>query len=470
MKRELIRLEYLSVREQGSLILEDLSLEIYEGEILGILSKNVRESDCLLKILMGETNPSGGRISFRGHPLHSYDVRSTNLINVLGKKSQLIDDFRIYDNIFVMRKAYGKFLVNSQVLRKQVEAMFLKYHVPISPDTYVYELSNLEKLIIEIIKSMILRVPVILLRFPSTFLSDKEIERLYDYVQRFQREGQTFLVMDSTSHTVRQFCNRIILLHKGKNQWSFNRKDFSDDLLAELFPYFTEREEEGVVNAVQGECLLALDHVGTSKISPINWEFSSGEINILVDETGGQLEELTRIFTGEKKDYSGRISLGGRIPSVLNPRVLLKHNIALISEDPVFSQLYPQFNGLENLIFPMGEKFRRFWTRRKFAENIKRTYAPFFSEGALEKDLKDLSPADRQSLVYLRWHLYSPGLIIIIKPFSSFDRQLESLTVSLLQKLYKRGIGLLILSSNLWEMSVLSENLPIKIKKIAPLT
>lgn len=470
MKKELFRLEYLDVDYNGTLRLEDFSMEVYKGEVLGILTKNTREIDCLADVMKGLKLPRRGRISFKGRPLNNKSMEKESRIIVLSRKSQLIDDFNIADNIFVIRKGFKKIYINKKKLEKQTLFMLKKLAIKIPTGTNIKNLNNLEKLIIEIAKSHILRIPVIVLKSLSSVLSDDEITRLYPYIEIFQDFGQTFIIMDSTSSIIRQLSTRIILLNKGRNLWTFMKEDFSEHTLSKLFKIDKNKNSAPFIPEESSEEILNMKNLKSPRLKSLNCLLYRGVVQAIIDPAGTQIEELRKIFTGEETDYGGRIVVRGKSIPSCDPRVLLKNNIGIISENPRSAHLFPQFNALNNLTFPMGQRVPYFWQKRPYRENIQTNYEAYFSKGALLKDLSNLNSQDLHSLSYLRWHLYSPDLIILIKPFSSVDRQLEDLTIKLMHMLLEKRIGLLILTSNLWELSTLSGKLPVKIQRLPPLT
>jgi ribose transport system ATP-binding protein len=470
MKKELFRLEYLDINYKGSLRLEDFSMELYRGEVLGILTKNAREMDCLIEVMKGHKIPERGRISFEGIPLQNHRGLKDSPVIELGKQSQLIDDFKIADNIFVVRKGFRKFYISSKKLELQALIMLDKFSIKIPPSTYIKDLSNFDKLIVEIAKSHILKIPVIVLKSLTSFLSDDEICKLYPYIKKFQDSGQTFIVMDSTSSVIREMSTRIIVLNKGRNLWTFAKKDFSEEIISGFFNI--EENEQTYIPASEdaGEEILTFRNVHSKRLNPLSAVLRKGEITGIIDPEGTQIEELKKIFLGEGNEYRGEIFFKNKLISAITPKKLLKYNIGIISEDPASTLLFPHFNALDNLSFTMGKKVPFFWQNNRYRENIYLKYESFFSPGSLGSTIKELTSSDLHTLAYLRWHLYSPDLLILIKPFSSVDRKMEDLTIKLMNELLKKRIGLVILSSNLWELSALSAKLPVKIERLPPIT
>ncbi|MBN2656152.1 MAG: sugar ABC transporter ATP-binding protein [Spirochaetales bacterium] len=464
MKSELLSLEYICTPGKGSPVLQDFSMELFRGEIVGLLTMNSREISSLVEILTGQTAPQSGRISYNNKPLlSSYPGRKSPII-VLGRRSQLIDDFNIAENIFVLRRGFGKYLINRKTLEDQAAAMLEKLGIAFPSTSYVRDLSVLEKLIIQIAKSHILRYPVIVLRELSAFLSDDDLARLLPFLKELASGGQTFLVLDSTSSVVGKVSSRVLLLHKGRNLWNFREGEFSPALLERFFKVDRGSPPSGPDTESPGELVLSLED-GASAL-----QARKGSVLVAIDPEGGRICRMMEFLKGCGAAGDLKLRLRGRIIPQPGPRLLLKKGIALIGEDPLEGQLYPQLSALDNLVFPMGEKVPFFWQRRRFRENVARQYEALFSSDALNCRISALSSTDRLTLAYMRWHVYSPDLVILFRPFSTVDGRLEELIISHMSRLLEKGIGLLILTSNLWELSALKEKLPVQIQRLPPLS
>jgi ABC-type sugar transport system ATPase subunit len=89
----------------------------------------------------------------------------------------------------------------------------------------------------------------------------------------------------------------------------------------------------------------------------------------------------------------------------------------------------------------------------KYRKSCIDNYEGFFSKGALSARTESLSIYDQQKLVYLKWHLYNPKVVVCTRPFSSIDVELREITSEMMELLLEKGIGILVLASNYSEIN-----------------
>jgi ribose transport system ATP-binding protein len=116
--------------------------------------------------------------------------------------------------------------------------------------------------------------------------------------------------------------------------------------------------------------------------------------------------------------------------------------------------LFPDFTAIDNLCFPSSRKARDFWINPVYRASCLREYSQYFEPGALKRYPDELSAQDLLKLVYCRWHLFKPSVVVCVKPFSSIDRNLEDIGAFFIDLLLKKGIAVLILTSSAAEIDV----------------
>lgn len=470
MKEELFRLEYIDVEYKGSQKLQKFSMELNKEEVLGIYTRNLSEIECLIDTLKGDLKLKSGRILYRGQPLGIHGGNDDMNILVVYKKFRLIENFSVAENIFVIRKGFKKSYINKKKLESQAGFILDKLGISISPGSLVLKLSRIEKILIEIIRAYILRIPIVIFKNFSSFLSDEDISNLYPYMDIFKRVGLTFIIMDSTEHIIERFCYRVILVNKGHNIWTFIGHEFSESILSRFFGLGNNNVRDVYTNSEEQESILKFTNLSSQRLNRLNISIKRGEILGLVDLEGTQIEELKQIFFGNSRNYKGDINLKGSSIKPITPLELLHRGIAIIDEEPSETTLFSEFYAIDNLAFPLCCKVPFFWQKKRYRENIILTYQKFFTSGALYKRLTELNSRDLHLLSYLKWHLYSPDIVVLIRPFSSVDRLLEELTIFMIDLLVDKGIGIIILTSNFKELSTLSNKHLITIQRLTPST
>jgi ribose transport system ATP-binding protein len=471
VKKVLFRLEHIYVNRSAQVNLEDLSIDLFAGEILGILTQNSSEMDLLTDLLSGRHQPDEGRVLFCDAPLkETKGIGRRPVMIMIDKQNQLIESLTLADNLFVIRKGFRRFLIPNRMILNQTRMIFRQHHLDLAPDQLAYSLNRLERVLFKILKTHVLKIPVLLLKNPSSFLSDEEIKGLYPVLQDFRCKGLSIIVMDSLSSIMEACADRVMLLHNGQTKWCFRKGEFTGSALNRIFQLERQPRDRITPPAEPAEpSLIRFSSLETSRMAPLSLFLTPRSLHGILDVEGSQIGELKRLLLGEAQAAKGWMEVQGKQLKHFNPQILLSNRIGIIPEDPVHSQFFHEMSVIDNLAFSMGEKVPLFWQLRKFRQNIAKQYATYFEAEDLNVPLRKLSSRDRQTLVYMKWHLFAPRLLILIKPFSSVNRQLEQHTVNLLRLLHERGISLLILTSNEWELSALARILPLTIQIIAPL-
>jgi ABC-type sugar transport system ATPase subunit len=92
-------------------------------------------------------------------------------------------------------------------------------------------------------------------------------------------------------------------------------------------------------------------------------------------------------------------------------------------------------------------------------KSLQQEFLDKFDEGSFNKDLKDLDVASMVKLVYYRWYLYKPSLLVIAKPFNGMDVALRKLTTRLIYDITKLGTAVIVVSSNYSEAYSIGERM-----------
>lgn len=453
MKREILRIENITIKEKGIKTLNDFFLNLYQGELLGVFVNNAIDKKNLIDLIYGNVEVERGRICYENLPISYEDyvgIRK-NKISLIQSISKLIDDLTVADNIFVIRDKFGRYLIDIQVIFEQTNKLFEEIGLEISPSRLVYTLSSFEKTVVEIAKAYGLGARIIILKDLSSFLSDSDLNQLIEIIVKLKSNGVSFIMIDSFTEILKQFSDRMFVMKNGRNIWTLKSEQINDDTLKNYF--YTPKHEilsEGHKNQTIS---LKFENVSTDKLEPLSFEIHSGEMLSILDHEGSHIDEIIKILNGENNSYKGEIWVGDQLFHSHRPWESLKKKLAFIVENPVETMLFKNITAIENLCFASGSKINKFWMNSKYKRSCINDYESFFSEGALNTQTESLSVYDLQKLVYLKWHLYNPKVVVCTRPFSSIDVELREITSELMGLLLEKGIGILVLASNYSEIS-----------------
>jgi ribose transport system ATP-binding protein len=315
----------------------------------------------------------------------------------------------------------------------------------------VHTLSGFEKTAVEIAKAYGLGARIIILKDLSSYLSDSELDQLVEVIDRLKSNGISFIMIDSFTDILKQFSDRMFVMKNGRNVWTLKSEEINDDILSTYF--YTPLHEISGNAPIKHTTALKFEHVSTDKLEPLSFEIHSGEVLSIIDHDGSYIDEIIKILSGESNSYQGEVYVGNRLFSTCRTWESIKKELVFIVENPVETMLFKDIKAIDNLCFASSNKVNTFWMNSKYRKSCIDNYEGFFSKGALSARTESLSIYDQQKLVYLKWHLYNPKVVVCTRPFSSIDVELREITSEMMELLLEKGIGILVLASNYSEIN-----------------
>lgn len=465
MKSEIIRAECITAKENGIIALNNFFLNLYKGELLGVFSNNANEKKYLIDLICGNIPIEVGRFCFNNIPINSEEFGDTrkSKIALIESKSKLIDDLTVANNIFVIRGKTRNYIISNNVINSQSRLLLEELDIDIEPECFVYTLTSFEKSAVEIVKAYGLGARVIILKDVSSYLSDLELKQLYEIIIKLKGIGISFIMVDSIVDILKKFSERIIVMKNGKNIWTFSKDRFNEEVLKEIF--YIQNQEIYVGRHKEKRVAISFSNISTNILENTNFTINSGEVLSVFDSEGKGIEEIVKILNGEIKYYKGDIFVGDKKLDTKNIWQTIKKNIAFIPENPAEKMIFKNKSVIDNLCYATSLKVNGFWLNQKYKKSCFREYEKYFSPGTLYKNVKDLSIYDIQKLVYLKWHMYNPKVVVCTRPFTSVDLELRELTLEFINHLLKKGIAVLILTSNYSEVNIAGRKIEITTKE-----
>lgn len=457
MRRELLRMEGISFGSLGGRekSLNDFNLVLNAGEILGVFSTHAAVKTDLVRLIAGQAGADTGRMYLAGEPCpyEESSLHRRRKVGVIHAARTLIDVLSVSENIFLIRKGVKAGVIDHQLLDLQTRQLIDEFGMSIAPETLVRNLSEVDRTCLEVLKAIALGAQIIVFKDLSSFLPDSSIERLLEFAMRLRQRGVGLLMVESSVGTLARYAERVVVIKNGRNHWVFDGAAFNDDALKTCFA--RRREAPPQVDAWQaakhaGEPgdVLVFDRVSSGVLDRLSFSLGHGDELCLLDPAGKGIEEVRALLSGERRPRSGRIFASGAELTARNAWQALDQRIAFVVENPADTMVFGDLSAIENLCFPSSRKARGFWLNPMYVASCLKEYAPFFGPDVLTRYPDDLNVIDRHKLVYCRWHLYKPGVVVCIKPYSSVDKTLEEISALFIERLRKKGIAVLILTSS----------------------
>jgi simple sugar transport system ATP-binding protein len=219
----LLRCEHIAKRFGPVTALRDVTLQLEQGEVLGLLGDNGAGKSTLVKILCGYHKPDEGRILLDGEEtvLHSVTDARSKGIDTVYQDLALVDELSVFHNVFLNRELLYPLpfrLLNNREMRRRAAEYIADIGVALpSVKTTVARLSGGQRQAIAIARSVHSDASILLLDEPLAAMGVKEGAIVLDLIRRLRERGDVSIIMILHNYVhVFQACDRVNLLHDGQ--------------------------------------------------------------------------------------------------------------------------------------------------------------------------------------------------------------------------------------------------------------
>jgi simple sugar transport system ATP-binding protein len=236
-----VELRHISKSFGGVGVLDDVSLRLRAGEVLGLVGDNGAGKSTLIKIITGVHQPDRGTILFDGQEVRDLTVARARALGVetVYQERALADQLSLWRNIFMgrpVRRPLG-FLDVRRMRRLTAQLMGDSMgftSVALTPDTHVTGLSGGERQGLAIVRALHFEADIIILDEPTMGLSLKETDKLLHFVRGIRTAGRSALLIDHNIFHVYSVADRIVVLDRGRVAGEFPTSRYSLDEVTEI--------------------------------------------------------------------------------------------------------------------------------------------------------------------------------------------------------------------------------------------
>ncbi len=454
MKEELIRIENGVFLHDSDLYRFDI--EVSKGECIGLFVDDHEYDGTAYegifsggtKILSGKTFALGKRVTQEEMTgwIRNNTVR-LNRWRFTAKESN-VQDFLLYLGPELDRRQQvllaGKLRsAEAEQLKQQMGLHFTgKEKLTKLPVTEYYKLA--------VFRAWLRDFSVLILDRLSEILPSQELDGFMECVQLLQSRGTGCIMLEMNEDFMYQYSSRIDVIQNRRLCYRLEPEEYGEVLYQVLGwnPYReitqNRREQEQQEKEVlRAEGLLFEDS------RPLDFVIRRGEIALCRDEHL-ELLPLLKEAVFEGRDWiSGSLTADGKS---LTPRELRKkigREICIQTElpDRRGGVLFENLTGLENLYSLLIPKSGRKLIRKNTVNSILHTAEEEFSRELLMTPVKEWSHPDRLGLIYYRWYLMNPRLLVCMMPFSGQESTLHEKIIAMLVRCAGRGMAVLLISS-----------------------
>ena len=455
MKHELFSLEKASVFSGETLILSDFYLHIYEGEILGVICDSLTEEQTLIDLFRGKCRVEGSvrfsRTQISGNAVRQECAKS---FFVVDEHLPLIRTLSVPENICIFRNR--DFLVRSRQYTEFSENLLAQFDLRIDLTKTVSALTPQERLLVILLKAYAEKRRVIVLANISETVTEGEFMPVLQLIRKMTRLGHAFLIIDSIDTNIFSAADQVMVVRGGSSTACFsaaffNREKFWNYMFEEQRTVYADDmlyDEEDAEEAEDLPPSICLEHVSTGRLHDISLSVDRGELLKILCLDRRTIGGFRRLISGDTAVTAGRILISGQ--EVHPPHsfsVALRNGIMWCPESPYENAVISTMSVRDNLMLGLSEKVRHIWLTGRFSGHIDAIIRGQIGIGDPLAKASDCSPEALQKLVYTRFLISRPSILVLEKPFTETGTRIRETTLEMIRTLLTRGVTGIVLPS-----------------------
>jgi ribose transport system ATP-binding protein len=316
---------------------------------------------------------------------------------------------------------------------------------------------------VEVAKALFRRARVLVMDEPTSALTGREIERLFDVIRRVTAGGVAVVYISHRMRELAAIGKVVTVLRDGRAVGTFKLTDISFDALVRLMANREVRDHFPRRRCAPGNELLRLQGVsGASGVEDVSLTVCRGEIVGLAGLLGAGRTELARIIFGADRASRGSVFVDGREVTPATPREAIAAGIGFLPEDRKHQGLVLTLSVCENIGLPNLARWSRFGvvSDRQEREAAERwvTELRIKTPSVAERVVR-LSGGTQQKVVLARWLAADARVLVMDEPTRGVDVGAKVEIYELMNRLTEGGAGILMISSELPEVLGMSDRI-----------
>jgi simple sugar transport system ATP-binding protein len=480
-----LRIEHITKRFPGVLACDDISLEIGKGEVLALVGENGAGKTTLMNILMGLYHPDEGKLFINNEEVH---FRSPNDafsygIGMVHQQYMLVPNMTVLENIALgFKQAWKPWKLDLLMVRKRIEDVATQYGLVVDPDAYIWQLSVGEQQRVELVKTLCLGARFLILDEPTSALTPQETDELIALLKNMSGELSIIFISHKLQE-VKDLSSKVAILRHGKVVFQGNTIDHSSSDIAALMTGHEVVLPHNDAPACTLGPMLQMRNLkvksdrGFLALDDLSLYVCKGEIVGLAGVSGNGQRELAEAINGLRRVESGQIIFDGIDIANFNPAQVIKAGMGYVPEERNTEGIVPSFSMKENFILKDTESetysknsFLKNKVIDQMAEKLRQEFD--IRSPNIEVSAGSLSGGNIQKVILAREISRGPKFLVAVYPTRGLDMGAAEFIHNQLLKLRNEGVGILLISEELEEITNLSDQVAVifkgKIQKVIP--
>lgn len=468
MSEYAVSMEHITKTFPGVKALDDVQLHLKSGEVMALLGENGAGKSTLMKILSGVYTRDSGEIEVFGKKIQG-DLNTKSAqelgIAIIHQELNMCQHLTVANNMFLGREIVKNGRLDKQEMNRRAREELAKLGITdLDPEATVGDLPVGRQQMVEIAKALLINAKVLIMDEPSSSLSNAEITEMFRIVRELKAMGTAIVYISHRLQELHHIVDSVTIMRDGQYITEGKFTDFTmDEIIANMVGReITNQFPRDMVP--RGKKIMEVKNLNAGRmVRDVSFDLYEGEVLGFSGLVGaGRTETMRAIFGADPKD-SGEIILDGNAVVIKNPRDAIRHGIVLAPEDRKKEGLCTKLSIRDNIALPNLDIICNSTGKiNKKTENDmieKGKNALTIKMAGPEIQAGSLSGGNQQKVVVAKWLARESRVVIFDEPTRGIDVAAKVEIYEIINDLKKRGVGVIIVSSEMPEVMGISDRI-----------
>ena len=450
----------------GVKALDNVSLKVKPGTVHALMGENGAGKSTLMKCLFGLYNMDEGEIFLDGKKVEIHDAREAlNYgISMIHQELQTIKHRSVMENIWLGRfprigNPKSPFVDQKKMYSDTAKLLKEMQLSNIKPEDLLRNLSVSKAQSVELAKAVSYNSRLIIMDEPSSSLTEDEVDHLFSVIRRLKAQGVAIIYISHKMEEILRISDEVTIMRDGKTVGTWGADELTTDIIIkkmvgrDLTNRFPQRE------ALIGEELLRVENYTSPNprsFKNVSFTLHKGEILGIGGLVGAQRTEVMEAVFGLRLHNEGKLFIKGKETSCNSAYQAKKYGMALLTEERRATGIFPVLSVQDNLLIANMRSYvgkhgllSNGMMTKDVAKSIKDLEIRTPSPATL---IKSLSGGNQQKVLFARWLLTTPDILILDEPTRGIDVGAKYEIYCIMADLAKQGKGVIMISSEMPEL------------------
>ncbi|MDR0945831.1 MAG: sugar ABC transporter ATP-binding protein [Bifidobacteriaceae bacterium] len=469
----ILEMRHITIEFPGVKALDDVTLNVKEGEIHAICGENGAGKSTLMKILSG-VHPHGaytGDVVYKGETCAFKNIKDSEAkgIVIIHQELMLSPYLSIAENIFLGNERKNKLgIIDWGKTQGQAKQLMDRVGLDVDPNLRVFDVGVGKQQLAEICKALSKNVQLLILDEPTAALNDDDSEHLLELIRQLKKEGVTSIMISHKLSELLEIADTITVIRDGQTISTLDNRDkqvTEGDLIKDMVGRTMDDRYPVHPANKPGEELFRVENwnvfhpVDTERqlIFDANIELHAGEIVGLAGLMGAGRTELCMSLFGHMygAKISGKVYHHGKPINTDSVANCIANGITYATEDRKKFGISPIRSVRENMTRAGIKKLSRMGVidaSQEINDATKLRQELTVKTPTIEEPISKLSGGNQQKALLAKWVYAEPDVMILDEPTRGIDVGAKYEIYEIIDQLADQGKAVLMISSELPEI------------------